>query len=99
MAGLASIPYRQLYRTDWEEVESVKALDAIRARGRATWFVYTLSTHMEAVHPDLMSEVRSGFALVRRFDGTVGDGAVYVYRADGTAPSPEGSPHVGVAGR
>jgi hypothetical protein len=95
-AGLAVLPYRRLYRTDWQEVDSPGALRAIRAQARRTWFVYTLPTHAQAVYPDLMADVQQHFALQRRFDGSVGDGAVYVLRADSpdrssnSAPAAEG---------
>lgn len=83
VAGLATLPYTKLYQTDWREIESEQQLNEVRAHARRIWLVYTLSTHMEANHAGIMREARSSFEFLRRFDGSVGDGAVYVYRTAG----------------
>ncbi|MFN0071606.1 MAG: glycosyltransferase family 39 protein [Chloroflexota bacterium] len=85
VAGLAALPYRDLYRADWQEVETADALNVVRASAHRTWFVYTISAHLQAVYPELMSNVHREFELMTRLDGTVGDGAVWIYRADGSA--------------
>jgi hypothetical protein len=88
--GLASFPYSALYQTGWPKVESVEALAGVRAQSARTWVLYTLPDHMQAVYPELLATVRRDFTLVRRFDGTLNGGAVFVYRAErGPSPSAE----------
>ena len=53
----------------------------MRAHANRTWFVYTLSDHMQAVYPELLAYVQQNFEPVGLFPGTLGDGTVYVYRA------------------
>jgi mannosyltransferase len=84
--GLATFPYRNYYRMDWDEVETVEQLTAVRSQANRTWLVYTLPPHVEAVYPEVLASVRSDFQLVQRFDGTLNDGSVFVYRSEGTTP-------------
>lgn len=99
MSGLATMPYTRLYDTDWQDVTSVEALDAVRARANRTWFVFTLSAHLQAVRPELLAKVQQEFELVRQFDGSVGDGAIWVYRAHGSPGDASGAqPHAGADG-
>ncbi len=81
-AGLATFPYNRFLHAGWQEVETPKDLETLRSGASRTWFVYTLSDHMRAVYPDLLTYVQRNFEPVRRFDGTLGDGTVYVYRAE-----------------
>lgn len=81
--GLATFTYQNLYKVKWKSVESMDALNAVRADAKRTWLLYTFPTHMAAVHPDIMSAIRSEFEIIRRFPGTVGDGTVFVFRSDG----------------
>lgn len=93
--GLATIAFRY-YAPDWVSISSLRELDAIRARSRRTWLLYTLPPVMEARHPDILSAVRRDFRLIRTFDGSLSSGSILVYRADGrpsadgSAPTPEG---------
>lgn len=80
--GLAGDPYQMLYRTDWPRVETQPELNATCSIAPRTWLIYTLSAEAQAVYPDLMARVQRDFTLQRQFPGTVGDGAIYVYRLD-----------------
>ncbi len=82
--GLASVPYRRYYAPELEQVTTLKQLEAVRARGRATWLLYTFPIYMKAHHPDMLAAIESDFALVKEFPGTVGDGTIYLCRAEPT---------------
>jgi mannosyltransferase len=84
--GLATFTYQNLYKVKWKSVESVEALDAVRAVTKRTWLIYTFPTHMAAVYPDIMTAIRSDFEFVKRFPGTVGDGTIFVFRSNGRRP-------------
>jgi mannosyltransferase len=82
--GLATYPYRAFHRTDWDAAESVNALDAIRARAKRTWVVYTIPLQLQGNYPNLMALIRQDFPIIRKFEGTLNGGTIYVCRADGT---------------
>jgi mannosyltransferase len=85
--GLATFPYRRLYHAGWEEAGSVDALNAIRARAKRTWIVYTIPLQLQGEHPQLMRAIRHGFVPIKEFGGTLNGGTIYVCRAEGV-PSP-----------
>ena len=80
--GLAGDPYQLFYHQSWEAVDSVAHLNQVRASAQRTWLVYTLSVHAQSVYPEVMDRVEQEFKVVRRFDGTAGDGAIYVCLAE-----------------
>ncbi|WHZ24616.1 MAG: hypothetical protein OJF47_003728 [Nitrospira sp.] len=80
--GLAQFPYKQFFETNWTTAETLEELNAIRARTNRTWVVMTMPMHLEAYAPDIWSSLQSEFLLQTVFPGTLGDGAVYVYRVD-----------------
>ena len=84
--GLATFPYRRLYHAGWDAATSVDALNAIRARARRTWVVYTIPLQLQGEYPELMQTIRRDFTLIRAFGGTLNGGTIYVCRAEG-APS------------
>jgi hypothetical protein len=79
--GLASYPYQELYRLNWDAVETMDQLNAIRAGAARTWVLYTLLPVLESTHPEIASALASDFHLVKRFPGTLQEGTVYVSRA------------------
>jgi len=85
--GLATFPYRRMYHAGWDAAGNVEALEAIRARARRTWVVYTIPLQLQGEHPDLMKAIRRDFMPIRQFGGTLNGGTIYVCRAEG-APSP-----------
>jgi mannosyltransferase len=89
--GLATFPYSKFYRTGWEAAGSVEALNAIRARAKRTWILYTIPLQLQGQHPKLMAAVRNDFTLIKEFGGTLNGGIIYVCRAEG-APSGGGTP-------
>jgi len=44
--GLVTFTYSQLYNMDWTEVKTVEDLEAIRARAKRTWLLYTFPPHI-----------------------------------------------------
>jgi len=81
-AGMAVIPYKNYYETDWETAETVEDLNVTRSRSRRTWLVYTVPLHLETFHPDIMESIVSDFTVIKKFYGTLSGGAVIVSRAD-----------------
>jgi len=84
--GLACLPYRTLYRANAEEVRSVDALNAVRARAPRTWLLYTLGFELADADPALMRSIERDFVVERQFPGTLNGGAVFVCRSDHAAP-------------
>lgn len=80
--GLASVPYRRYYAPHLEQVATLEQLESVRARGRATWLLYTFPIYMKAHHPDILAAIENDFIVVKEFPGTVGDGTIYLCRAE-----------------
>ena len=81
MVGLVVFTYKNLYVRDWPEVDTLAQLDSIRSRSRHTWLLYTFSTHLSAVYPEIMRAINKDFQTVKQFPGTVGDGSIIVTRS------------------
>ena len=90
--GAAFFPYTTLYKVDWESVTTLEALNAIRARAKRTWLIYTLPPDLEARSPAIMASVRHDFKVVKEFPGTLGGGTVFVCRSDTPPRSAGGAP-------
>ena len=80
-AGLTSIVYRDYYGRAFEEISTLEAFTALRARAERVWVLYTLEGYIESQTPDLMQALRTNCEPVRVFRGTVGNGDVTVCRA------------------
>jgi mannosyltransferase len=79
---LASFVYQDLYQAHWTDVTSLNQLNQIRSQTKRTWLVYTFSTVLESVYPDIMTAIQNDFTVEKEFRGTVGDGMVYVCLAN-----------------
>lgn len=91
-ANLAGWVYRNYYGKPWDFVMTSKELEEVRARSRRTWLVYTLPQVLEGMAPEIARAVKRDFREVRRFPGTLNNGAVYVCLAEGPpAPAPPGA--------
>jgi uncharacterized membrane protein len=82
MVGLVSFGYKNFYRRDWQEVETVDELDSIRSHAKHTWLLYSFPTHVAAVYPEIMGEIKRDFQIVKKFPGTIGDGSIFVSRSN-----------------
>ncbi len=80
--GLATFPYRSLFKVNWDAAESAEQLGQIRARARRTWVVYTIPLHLRFEHPDIMTVLERDFSVVKRFSGTLNGGVLVVCRTD-----------------
>jgi 4-amino-4-deoxy-L-arabinose transferase-like glycosyltransferase len=89
VVNLTVLAYTEYFDTDWRPVDSVQALDALRASADRTWIVYTLPQVLEVNHPDLMAAITGGFRTVREFGGTLGDGEIYVAVAEKKPGGPD----------
>lgn len=79
--GLATLTYKNYYRTNWTEVESVQDLTRLKATASYTWLVYTFPPHARSVYPEVMEEVDHNFELQKEFGATVGAGNIYILRS------------------
>ncbi|MBI1789551.1 MAG: glycosyltransferase family 39 protein [Acidobacteria bacterium] len=78
-ADLASYVYSRYYRkSEWTAVESAAQLAAVRARSRRTWLIYTLEPVLAAEQAEVYGVVKRDFRVVKRFGGTLKNGAVVV---------------------
>jgi hypothetical protein len=80
--GLAAFPYKNLYKTNWEAVETSHALKDIRSRSKRTWLLYTLPLHLQSVYPEVMDCIHEDFKVVKKFYGTLGGGTIFVCLSD-----------------
>ena len=83
--GLATYTYQNLYQTDWEEVETIDALNQTRSQAKRTWMIYTFPPEVASVYPEIMATIEQDFTLLKTFDGTVNNGAIYVSRVDSSS--------------
>jgi 4-amino-4-deoxy-L-arabinose transferase-like glycosyltransferase len=79
---VATFPYKYFYNKNWETVETVQDLDAIRSHANRTWLLYSMPLHVEASYPELISAIKREFKIVKQFYGTVGGGTIFVWRSD-----------------
>ena len=82
MVGLVAFDYRNLYARDWQEVETLDELNSIRSHSKHTWLLYSFPTHVAAVYPEIMREIKKDFQIVKKFPGTIGDGSIFVSRSN-----------------
>lgn len=83
VAGLAEMPYRRFFRTDWTVVSTAEELNEVRRNAKRTWMVYTLPIHFRAAYPELLSLIQDEFEVVKRLTGSLRGGTVYVCRSAG----------------
>jgi len=78
--GLASMPYRAYYVTDYVRVTTPEELAAVEARAAGVYVVSTLPEFLRSRQPQLAAELAARGREVARFRGGVGDGDVVVLR-------------------
>jgi mannosyltransferase len=88
--GVASLSYRSYFAPEWSTASTLAELEAIRKHSARTWLVYTLPIAMESDSPDIYAVAQKEFQLIRTFDGSVGDGAIYVRLAGNAGPGTTG---------
>jgi len=80
--GLATFPYKYFYKVDWEAVDTLEALNAVRSRSKRTWLLYTIPPVLQSVYPDIMASISRDFNVVKQFHGTLRQGTIVVCRSD-----------------
>jgi hypothetical protein len=80
--GLAGFPCVRYYGREWTWATTREQLDAARVPGRATWLVYASPIYMRSRQPEIWNAVEREFETVRVFRGTMGEGEIYVSRAE-----------------
>jgi len=83
--GMAAFTFREYYRQNWPSIESAEVLYDLRKQARRTWLIYAFRPHMEALHRDVLSMIERDFTVIKRFDGTLGNGTIFVCRSETTA--------------
>jgi hypothetical protein len=81
-AGLARFPYEQYYDRPWTPVEHAADLEPLRRSGSRVWAVYSFTVYMD---PALVALLERDCPVQQVFEGTLGDGAVYVCAMNGAA--------------
>ena len=84
--GVAAAAMRRYYAPDWPTVNNADELRALTTSHTRTWLLYTLPAEMEENHPDVLSELATGWRLVRTFPGTLRSGDLQVFLREPAAP-------------
>lgn len=80
--GLAGDAYKDFFKTDWEEADTLEALDSIRSRAERTWVLFTLAPVLESTHPQIANSLKHDYEVIKQFHGTLGAGTILVCRSD-----------------
>ncbi len=81
MVGWAAFPYTRLFGTEWQEIDSLAGLDAVRSEASRTWLLYTLPILTVEKYPEIMKSLQQDFEVVREFRGTLSGGEIVVCRS------------------
>lgn len=83
--GLAAYAYGHYYAPQFTSVETGADLDRLHVRTPgATWLLMSFPHQLLSARPDVSAELDRHFEKVAVFPGTLGDGAVWVYRSRGS---------------
>jgi mannosyltransferase len=80
LGGSAARVYRDYYGRDWPRILSAAELANGPGGGR-TWLVHTFPVGTRARHPDVQAVLDADFVVAGRFDGTLHEGTVLVWRS------------------
>ncbi len=80
--GVTTLVYTSFYQVDWQAVETLEDLNAVRARAARTWLLYTLPVHLQSDYADILASIQRDFQAVKTFYGTLGGGTIFVCRSD-----------------
>jgi uncharacterized membrane protein YuzA (DUF378 family) len=70
--------YLEYYRRAWTPLMQDDALNALRKAGQSVWLVYTFPRYLALEAPAVIETIRAECGNAVKFDGTVGDGDVFV---------------------
>ena len=79
--SLAGYAYGHYYAPRWKVAESAAELERIRAGANTTWVLIAFPHMTSRARPEIMTQLSRDFDKVADFPGTMGDGAIWVYRS------------------
>lgn len=79
--GLARLAFQRLYAPQWAAPDSVEELDTLRASAPRTWVVVAFPSPDHGKRAQFASRLESDFDRVAVLPGTLGDGAIWIYRS------------------
>jgi hypothetical protein len=82
--GLVADAYADYLRPGWPRVETPEQLNALSASTGHRWAVVAFLERSRRNYAPLMAVLDRDYVVVRVFPGTLGDGALWVYRSKGS---------------
>jgi hypothetical protein len=79
--GVARMIFQRYYAPQWAAVDSVAELDALRASARTTWVVVAFPRPFIGAKAQFAQTLDRNFDRVAVLPGTLGNGAIWVYRS------------------
>jgi mannosyltransferase len=79
--GLARFGYGRYYAPAWKGVDTVPDLERLMAVSPRTWIVVAFPHQTAGARPAITARLQADFDRVAVFRGTLGDGAIWVYRS------------------
>jgi hypothetical protein len=79
--GSATFVYQDYYQSGYEAVEDIKELNLIRKKAKTVWIIYTFPFYLKAAYPEIMAVIQGDFRVVRKFNGTLNGGTIYICRS------------------
>lgn len=79
--GLAGYAYSHYYAPAWQVANTSTELDRIKAGAPVTWVLIAFPHMTARARPEIMAVLARDFDQVADFPGTMGDGAIWVYRS------------------
>lgn len=79
--GLAGYVYDNYYRPGWRSALNMDELRALEASPGGSWIIVAFPNQTSGARAEMMGEVERHYQKVRTFYGTLGDGAIWVYRS------------------
>ena len=77
-----TVPYKNLYKTNWQAVDTADELKSIQAFSKRIWLLYTMPVYLQQSHTDLMTAIQNDFRVVQEFHGTLGGGTIFVCNSE-----------------
>jgi mannosyltransferase len=84
--GLAAEAYKEYYAPNMRAARTVQELETLRKEGHRVWLLYTLPFELRHHNPEMLVYIQQNFESVRRFPGTIGNGTLYLCRAEPLSP-------------
>ncbi|MBK6296918.1 MAG: glycosyltransferase family 39 protein [Sphingomonadales bacterium] len=79
--GLAAEPVKSYFAPEWPVVRNEADLLSLEARAGHVWVITAFDDHVRPEQERALARIREHYLLVREMDGTLGGGAVRLYRS------------------